>query len=151
MNLVKVSKVEDFEFGSLIKLTAQVSLSKIFPKLQRLRVGVMHENTSSLLSEQFPNLIHLHIKQWDSPHNKDDIASIFRLNPQLRSFKIYVNKFNFLHDISDHLQSIEYLEIVTEKRKPYRNVMYFRNVEKFTINYKFCGQWNNRKVPQMPF
>lgn len=115
-------------------------LSRLFPKLCRLTLGPYGDYSD--VAEYLPNLHHLETKcgYWT-----DDImvcyGNILNLNPNLRSLKIDIN-----NCISEHLQSIECLEIQTISPRTCDNLIYLQNVTKFKIHYI-----TDEPLPKIPF
>lgn len=85
----------------------------------------------------------------DSAAN-DEIAPFLRLNPQVKWFKIKLNDFDFLHSLTDLLQTIETLEIETciDYRPQITPSIHLPNVKKFAID--FHGNQPGLIMPSIP-
>lgn len=134
-------------------LTQKKCLSKLFPKVRRLKFVIYHmENGfSSAISDYFPNMQHLElILGWEHEsytHYKQAILTALRMNSHLKSLKISIHSFSFLQEINDSLQSIESIGIELCSVE-LGNPIYFPNVKSFSTEF-FVG--TGTQMSKIPF
>ncbi|XP_055322655.1 uncharacterized protein LOC129578327 [Sitodiplosis mosellana] len=121
-------------------------LSSLFPKLNRLHFNCFRDNALSVLSEYFPNLHHLKLGMGVSVF--DNLATIFQLNPHIRSLSIGILSLNNFKSFSErYLQSIESLHISSFLVRKYNYCIHLSNVEKFKIRYVGDVYFASPKIP----
>lgn len=142
--------LEYLKFSNSTDLNRQC-LSRIFLKLRCLDVTVIRPNTFSILSEHFPNLDYLSLggDEYFADH-KENLINVLRLNPQLHTFKSIYDS-SRIHEISEHLQSIECLGLRVWTTDTYQNAINFQNVKHFKVQYVYGTNSELDFIRPMPF
>lgn len=137
-------------------LLEKKSLSAVFPKLRRLIFPIQsfEFDFSSAIREYFPNLQHFEVDLCASLDSKHAIIDGLRLNSHIKSLRIGIPNFNTLEEISEHLQSIENLDVFMKVYRPLDGSQFnsssirFSNVKKFSIHFElYVWTWTLRKLP----
>lgn len=104
-----------------------------FPKLRRLRLPYDDDIIQCVAQVHFPNLHHLEFHV--SAKNRSDAAVALRLNSQIKSLTVHCYDSSFLHDVRDHLQSLDCLEIngISDRCQSNCNSIHFQNVTKLIV------------------
>lgn len=146
--------IEELDICQHRGLLQENCLNKKFPKLRRLRFSTQKD--IKIAFHHFPNLHHLEFSPYISSDLEADVKTILCLNPQLRSFKIWVFNIRFIQNISDHLQSLDTLDIginvevgtEAEAILSNSNPIYLPNVRNFALKFSMNAI---APIPNIPF
>lgn len=155
INLIPFSNVENV--GIEVYYFRNLSLNRIFPKMQKLRIANFKPNQQPFIVEHFPHLKHLkvhmdrHIQDFDTA-----VVTILQLNQQIQTLTMRGGNFSFLEQLSSHTQSLEhfdYCAFINQFSHFHDKPIYFPNVQVFSFgsHWEKCLCNELYFFPRIPF